>query len=203
MIDPVRKINTDYYNKNALRWASTKTDSFFHEQGLRKLVDRLNEGDSVIDIGCAYGIHAPLFLGIGRKLKYEGFDISEKMIELARSRYPQLSFQVADILDKKSLPSKKYNAFWAGAVLMHIPIEQWDEMFNNIEGLVNSDGLGYFTLPTVRPNEVSDEDRRHFTLMEEDKLLDFLGDRKWEVIDRGGFDSPNKAIWNWYLVKLP
>src|SRR4051812_10162493 len=97
-MDKARETNTAYYNKHASRWAATKTDSFFHEEGFRKLVEHLEDNDSVIDIGCAYGIHVPLFLGIGRKLQYEGFDISEEMVKIAKSHYPQLSFGVADIL---------------------------------------------------------------------------------------------------------
>ncbi len=202
-MDESRKYIADYYNKNAERWSATKTDSFFHEQGFRKLVAILKDGDSVIDIGCAYGIHVPLFLGIGSHLQYEGFDISEKMVELAQSRYPQLSFKVADILNKETLPDKKYDAFWAGAVLMHIPREHWEQLFNNVKNLVKSGGIGYFTLPTVRPNEASEDDQRHFTLMGEEELAGFLKERNWEVLDKGGFTSPNKAIWRWYLVKLP
>jgi trans-aconitate methyltransferase len=196
------QINKDYYNRNAEKWAVNKTDSFFHEQGFRKLLDHLKDDDSVIDIGCAYGIHVPLFLGIGRALKYEGFDISESMIKLAKSRYPQLNFFIADLLDKETLPNKKYNAFWAGAVLMHIPSEQWDNMFDNIETLAPS-GFGYFSLPTVRPNESSDDDQRHFTLLSEEETIQYIRNRGWQLVGRGGFTSPNKAIWKWYLVKLP
>lgn len=201
-MDETRRINTDYYNKNAERWAAIKTNSFYHEEGFRKFASLLNEGNSVIDIGCAYGIHVPLFLGIGNKLKYEGFDISEKMIEMAQSRYPQIKFSVGDILDKTTLPKKKCDAFWAGAILMHIPKSQWDEMFNNIQDLINSGGTGYFTLPTDRPGEASEEDQRHFTILKEDELNDFLKNKGWKILEKGDFPSDNRSMWNWYIVKM-
>ncbi len=202
-MDTARKTNTDYYDKNAEWWASKKTNSFFHEEGFRKFHSLLEDGDTILDIGCAYGIHVPLFLGIGRNLNYEGFDISEKMVEIARSHYPQLEFSVADILSPGSLPQKKFEGFWAGAVLMHIPEEQWEEMLTNIENLSKPGAIGYFTMPDARPNEVSDEDQRHFSIIPKEHLEEMLKKRGWEFIERGGFPQDPRDIWNWYLVRLP
>jgi trans-aconitate methyltransferase len=108
-----------YYEERAKFWVSTKTDSFIHEEAFRRFEALLKQGDRVLDIGCAGGIHVPLFLGIGRKLKYEGMDLSQSMIDIAKSRYPQLEFTVGNILSFE--PKYKISALWAGAVLMHIP----------------------------------------------------------------------------------
>lgn len=202
-MDDVRRLNTDYYNKNAERWSAVKTNSFYHEAGFRKFITHLKSGDSVIDIGCAYGIHVPLFLGIGRNLKYEGFDSSEKMVDLAKSRYPQLSFYVADILDTSNLPKSKFSAFWAGAVLMHIPKEQWGEMLSNIQSLVVSGGVGYFTLPLHRQKEASEMDQRYFSIFEENELNEYLKKHNWQMIEKGDLPMDTKSVWKWYLVRLP
>ena len=66
----------------------------------RKFIKFFKKNDSILDIGCANAIHVPLFLGIGRKLKYEGIDTSYKFLKMARSRYPQLSFRYGDISNK-------------------------------------------------------------------------------------------------------
>ncbi len=94
---PATKYIKAYYDKHAESWTLRKSDSFFQEIPFRKFEKYLKKGDSVLDIGCAGGIHVPLFLGIGRKLKYAGIDISKSMIKIAKSRYPQLSFIVGDI----------------------------------------------------------------------------------------------------------
>jgi len=202
-MDPTRKTLTDFYNKNAEWWAFKKTNSFYHEEGFRKLHSLLKDGDSVIDIGCAYGIHVPLFLGIGRNLRYEGFDISEKMVGIAHSHYPQLPFSVADILAADSLPKKKFEGFWAGAVLMHIPEEQWGALLTNIEGLSTAGAIGYFTMPNARPNEASEEDQRHFSLMAQEQVEQVLAKRNWKILEYGGFPDDPRGIWQWYLVQLP
>jgi len=46
-------------------------------------VKYLKPGAVILDVGCGYGRDVPLFLGIGRKLKYEGLDISRKFIKIA------------------------------------------------------------------------------------------------------------------------
>ena len=202
-MDEARKINTDYYNKNATVWTAKKTNSFFHEEGFRKFHSSLKDGDSVVDIGCAYGIHVPLFLGIGRNLNYEGFDISKEMIEIAQSHYPQLAFSVADILSPNTFPKKKFEGFWAAAILMHIPEEQWGEMLTNIENLSTPGAIGYFTMPLTRPNEASEIDQRHFTIMTEEHLKEILQNQGWKLLESGDFSKESKAIWHWYLVQLP
>ena len=202
-MDKIRDINISYYNKNAEIWAAQKTNSFFHEEGFRKFHALLKDDDSVIDIGCAYGIHVPLFLGIGRNLNYMGFDISEKMVEIARSHYPQISFGVADILSPTTLPSKKFEGFWAGAVLMHIPEEQWEGMLGNIEDLCKPGAVGYFTMPDARPHEKSNEDQRHFSIIPKERLEEMLKKRGWEFIEKGYFPQDSRSIWHWYLVRLP
>lgn len=142
-------------------------------------------------------------LGIGSNLNYEGFDISEKMIEIAQDRYPQLTFSVADILASNTLPKKKFEGFWAGAILMHVPEEQWEEMLINIENLSTSGAIGYFTMPDSRPNEASETDQRYFTIMTEEHLRETLGKRGWKILQKGNFPQDARDIWHWYLVQLP
>lgn len=81
-----------YYEKYAEKWAATHADSFHDEKEFRVLMHYLTPKASVIDIGCASGTLVPLFLGIGKGLKYYGIDIAKKFINIASRRYPQLSF---------------------------------------------------------------------------------------------------------------
>ena len=203
-MDKIQKINKEYYDKNAGAWSARKTDSFYHEKQFREFTSLLKEGDSVIDIGCAHGICVPLFLGIGRKLKYEGLDISRRFLKLVRSRYPQLKFSFGDISDRKTLPKKKYDAFWAAMVLMHIPEEKWGDMLDNIEFIVKPGGFGYLTVPEERPHPSSEKDQRHFNLFDHKKFVKIAKERGWKIFHRGEMLSSNQVTkWLWYIVKLP
>lgn len=197
-----QKINRDYYNKNSERWARKHADSFWHETQFRKFIKHFKKGDKIIDIGCAHGIHVPLFLGIGRRLQYEGLDISAEMLKVARRRYPQLKFFKADISDQKTLPKKKYAGFWAGAVLMHIPENGLAFLLSNIEQMVKSGGIGYLTLPRRRPSPESEKDPRHFSFWTPHKAKTFFRKRRWRILNYGNMPE-NNGGWFYMIVLAP
>jgi SAM-dependent methyltransferase len=193
-----------YYEKHAEQWASRKTNSFHHQKQFERFAALLPPGARVLDIGCAAGIHVPLFLGIGRHIKYVGIDTSRRFLRLARSRYPQLTFTETDILDRKSLPPGRFAGFWAGAVLMHVPLEHWPIMFENIESKMRPGAVGYLSLPVAHPSGQAEDDPRHFTLLSPREQRAQLSARAWEILNSGTLDSfTTKAVWRWYIVRLP
>lgn len=200
-----KNLTKEYYEKNSELWTEKKTNSFHHEKAFTIFNSLLKDRASVIDIGCSWGIHVPLFLGIGRKLCYEGMDIAQSFLKIARRRYPQLTFYQADISDSKTLPNKKYDAFWAGAILMHIPLEYWGQMFKNISKLSKKGAIGYFSLPTEHPSgDSANTDPRHFTLLTEKEQIQIIKNQGWKIIKKGTMDGFTKSgIWKWYFVRLP
>ncbi len=201
-MDQKKKYIKDYYNKNAHIWTSKKINSFYHEGPFRKFEKLLKAGDRVLDIGCANAIHVPLFLGIGKKLKYVGIDLSKQMVKMAQSRYPQLKFSVADI--SKYKPVKKFDAFWAAAILMHIPENQIDEVLQNITRIIKPKAYGYVTLPTRRPNEENDSDKRHFTLYTKEKFKKLVSGYGWKIISSETLpEKDREPTWVGYIVRFP
>ncbi|OIP77801.1 MAG: hypothetical protein AUK16_01115 [Parcubacteria group bacterium CG2_30_44_11] len=206
MADKAIKRTETYYNQNSRWWTDRKTNSFYHELQFTKLIKLWPEKGTIIDIGCAYGIHVPLFLGIGRKLKYFGIDISTAFLKIATRRYPQLTFTKANIADYATLPKKKFDGFIAAAILMHIPLSEWDIMFSNIEKIIKPGSYGYISLPISHPNgdhKVPD-DNRHFTLLSEPEQRDYFKRRGWKIRSSGRMDGfTTEAVWRWYIVELP
>lgn len=201
-MDQTQKINKDYYNKNAQKWAALKTNSFYQETSFRKFVEYFKNGDSILDIGCGWGIHAPLFLGIGRKLLYEGLDISEEMIRIAQSRFPQLNFSVGNILDKETLSKRKFNGFWAGAVLIHIPQKDWSQLLDNLKNLTVKSGVGFLTLLNDKFEQDAD-DSRHFTFISDEEFKTIINSMGWKILEQGELPkTPQNRSWRWYIIKL-
>lgn len=191
-----------YYNENALQWSSIKTDSFYHQKQFELFIQNLPKDGRVLDIGCAGAIHVPLFLGIGRNLEYVGVDISDSFITIAKNRYPQLDFREGDISAAETLPKERFDGFWAASVLMHIPHEQWPNMFKNIQDISTPKAIGYLCLPTERTSDILDS--RHFTILNPKEQQRELENNDWKILEKGIFDGyAKKSIWQWYIVQLP
>ena len=82
---------TDYYNGLAGQWWTRKNKYYF--QGMVRLLRFLvPRGSRVLEIGCANGdLLAALDPGYG-----VGVDLSPRMVEVARGRYPHLRFLQMD-----------------------------------------------------------------------------------------------------------
>lgn len=194
-----------FYEQNGRKyWTERKTNSFYYEDEFSKLATFWPNRTKVLDIGCAAGIHVPLFLGIGRHVTYEGTDISKQFLKDASRRYPQLHFFEENIATCKTIKSKKYGGFWAANVLMHIPFSLWDTLFSNLERITKAGGYGFLTLPTEHPNPADERDTRHFTFLPADEQRKYLKQRGWKIIKSGSTDGfTQKGIWRWYIVQLP
>lgn len=203
----VKEISTTkaFYEKYAYEWAQKHSNSFYHEKEFRILKKLLKENASVVDIGCAAGVLVPLFLGIGKGLRYHGIDITKRFIKMALERYPQLTFTEGDIAKYETLPRKKFDAFIGAAVLMHLPFTLWDTAFSNIEKLSKPKAFGYIVLPAQRPPlAIDSKDTRHFTLLPQKDQVTFMKKRGWKIIKTFKHATgPNKASWVGYIVQLP
>jgi SAM-dependent methyltransferase len=199
------EITKKYYDKHGDVWVNTKTNSFVHELPFHKLVSLWPQKGRIIDIGCAGGIHVPLFLGIGHKLKYVGIDISKLFIKIATRRYSNLNFSLGDIAEISTLPKTKFDGFFASAILMHIPFTQWDSMFDNIEKISKHGSYGYVTLPIAHPSAVKNEDDvRHFTILSETAQIAYFKKRNWKIKSKGTLDGTSSTgVWKYYIVQLP
>ncbi len=194
-----------YYEKYADEWSQKHSDPFYHEKDFRFFKSYIHPNASVVDIGCAAGRHVPLFLGIGKGLKYHGIDIAQKFIKIASQRYPQLPFTLGNIADRATLPKKRFDAFLALAILMHLPLSLWDSAFANIEHITKTGAYGYIMLPAQRPPTVTPlDDPRHFTLLSEKEQIAYMKNRGWKIVRKFKHATgPNKAGWVGYIVQLP
>jgi len=59
------------------------------------------EGTSVLDHGCGMGDFYGFLRGKGVRVKYAGMDINRALIGIARERYPECVFRVADIEEEE------------------------------------------------------------------------------------------------------
>ncbi|MBY0310401.1 class I SAM-dependent methyltransferase [Patescibacteria group bacterium] len=194
-----------YYEKNAIQWEKRHTDPFFSEKQFTLWSKLLPSKAQIIDIGCAAGIHVPLFLGIGKHLTYQGIDTCRAFLKTAIRRYPHLPFSYGDITDSSTLPQKKFSGFWASSVFMHVPTEDWPRLGTTINHLMQPGAVGYLCLPEGHPGGGSTEtDQRHFTIFDPPEERAMIKSFGWKIVKKGVLDgTSSKRIWRWYIVELP
>lgn len=76
-------------------------------------------GVSILDVGCGFGDFYGFLKADGtlarNKINYTGCDISPKLIDVAKKKYPDAKFEVKDVLEERYLPKYDY-VFCSGAL---------------------------------------------------------------------------------------
>lgn len=85
------------------------------------LTDLAFEGEKILDVGCGAGQWFEFFKE--KKVKYFGVDFSENLIKIAKERYPEAKFEVANLFN---LPFEDnfFDKVYAIALFHHIPSQK-------------------------------------------------------------------------------
>jgi len=118
----LEKTNEDY-NKIADDFSRTRS---FLWDGLKPLSEHTKPGDKVLDLGCGNGRLLQIFEG--KNIDYFGIDNSEKLIEVAKKKYPDYNFQIADAFNLP-FPENFFDKIYSIAVLHHIPSNEFRTQF--------------------------------------------------------------------------
>ena len=100
------------------------TRSFFWRD-LEFIKDVAKNGDSVLDFGCGNGRLLEILQD--KKINYYGVDISQKLIDLAKVRYPQFANNFSKNSGEAILnfPDNSFDAILSIAVFHHFPSLQY------------------------------------------------------------------------------
>ncbi len=116
-------LNKQFYQTFGVEFASTRKRL---QPGVKRLLDRLNGNESILDLGCGNGELARELVRGGFHGRYVGVELSPSLLEAARhSQGDSITFLQADLLaddwaERVNPPFERVTAF---AVLHHIPGE--------------------------------------------------------------------------------
>ncbi len=102
---------------------------------------------SVLDLMCGPGYLLGEIAKRRSDLTLEGTDISDEFIQHAQRKYPDISFQVADVLSWT--PSKKYDVVLCTGGIHHLPYDRQAPFLETIPALLNPNGFAIFADPYV------------------------------------------------------
>jgi len=74
---------------------------------------------SILEIGCSTGYYSEVFKRAGLSIKYEGCDYSPSFIEIAKQKYPDIKFKLADAT-KLDYQDKQFDIVISGCCILHI-----------------------------------------------------------------------------------
>ncbi len=114
-----------------------KSNKLFVKKRFRDLT-----GKKVLDLGCGYGYYTNYFTSIGANVL--GVDGSEKMIEIARGKYPHCIYALHDISEKLPFEEGTFDLVFCNQVLMDI--ENIEIVFSECKRILKENGIFYYSI---------------------------------------------------------
>lgn len=132
------------WNSVASKYMQDQDCSEFAESNKKVVKARFKHfsGEKVLDLGCGYGFFTDYFRSIGADTI--GVDGSEKMIELARERYPITAFSVMDITMPFSFENNQFDVVFSNQVFMDI--KDIDFVFSECKRILKIGGILYYSI---------------------------------------------------------
>ena len=120
---------------------------------LGEVLARLDEGSTVLELGCGPGTDAAE-LSAGRR--YVGVDMSRVQLSIARRRVPDATFVVGDLTSMAFQPAS-FDGVVAFYVFMHVPQEELGPTFERIFAWLRPGGWLMLSLSTIEAEDRVEE----------------------------------------------
>lgn len=129
----------DYYNRHAADFYDRTVELDLKEE-LERFILLLPEGAAVLDLGCGSGRDSLYMKEEG--LDVTAMDASEELCELAQIHIGQdvllMRFEEIDFMEV-------FDGVWANASLLHVPLEEMDEILDKIIKSMKTEGILYMS----------------------------------------------------------
>ena len=151
----IPKLTGKAYDQITHRWAR---DTFNNENGIdqhKRAIAFVESCGIALDVGC--GCNSRYLECLTSKgFVYEGLDVSEEMISLARKQNPDVVFHHADICKWKN--TQKYDFISAWDSIWHVPLDRQEQVISKLVSLLNPNGVLIFSFGgTEEPGEHTNE----------------------------------------------
>lgn len=170
------------------------------------LVDNLEEGSSILDVGTAIGDY-PKYLTekCNKSFKVTGIDSSINMINVAREKAPKANFQVMD-MRKLSIPENSFDAIICLATLIHVDDNTAISILEKFDAILKNNGIIIINVMehTSGDKEIYDKEpfnpkyNTYFNRYSKSFFIDWFKNKNYEILDI--VDNP---IFNTEEVKEP
>ena len=150
-------------------------------RALTMLMDRLDDGAVVLDVGCGAGV--PVVRELTHRFIVTGIDISGRMIDRARVNVPVGTFIHGDIMSV-DFPRSNFDAVVAFYSVFHLPREEHEELFRRLHRWLKPGGHLMATVSVWNEPGYTEDD----FLGVEMYWSNYSVEEYKDILDRLGFD---------------
>ncbi len=102
------------------------------------------QGETLLDVGCAYGFLLERFRG---KASLYGHDISAHAVEVARTRLPEAKFSVGNAGEPLPFGAGSFDGVMMTDVIEHLVREDQERAVDELRRVLRPGGTAYLTTP--------------------------------------------------------
>jgi len=180
----LKKTKEDY---NRIAEKFSRTRSRIWEEVRFLFDDYVEPGDKVLDLGCGNGRFFEVLKD--KRVDYIGVDFSEKLIEIAKKRFPEAKFLVADALNLP-FPNNFFDKVYTISVFHHIPSEEFRLQFlKEVKRVLKKEGLLILTVWKIKT-------KNNLLSVIKYTILKLIGKLDWGDT----FESWNKKIQRYFHI---
>lgn len=129
----------DYYNKYAAKEFEETVNQDMSEI-MKEFLNLLEEGDTILDLGCGSGRDSLIFYELGYDVT--PLDASEEMCKLAEIH---TGLEVLEMTFEEMDFDNVFDGIWACASLLHIPKKEQSGILTKIARALNDKGILYMS----------------------------------------------------------
>ena len=122
---------------------------------VEKLLDLIEDGSDVLELGCGGG--SPATQRLAGRHRVHGVDISTRQVELARERIPNATFERADATRMAFEPAS-FDAVVSLYMLGHVPRAEQTPLLGSIASWLRGGGHLLATMGTADADDEVDDD---------------------------------------------
>ncbi len=141
-----------HYNQDALD-GNTADTPIWVDEFMFAAFSGTRDGDEIIDVGCGLGRAIPLIEDLGY-YRIFGIDPAEEAVRYCREQFPGHSFAEDEIRTIGDHYPDRFDAFFLGTVLMHIPREDILMALKSLRKCLRHSAQGFFSTPYGTPEKL-------------------------------------------------
>lgn len=193
----------DWYNQNASKYSLSVQNLVSYEQ-IEEFIKNVPANSKILDAGCAAGRDTKIIHDLGFKII--GLDITKKLINIAKEKYPEIKFIEGNFL-KLPFKDNYFGGIWAHASLLHLEkVEDVIKALSEFYRVLIKDGILHLYVKEkfnkkydIVKDKLSNHDRffQYFTI---DEIKEYLNNLGYKIIMIENFPDPaGRSEVKWIL----